>query len=491
MTIFKSICIGLVSTSLLLTSCTNLEVDPTDSEFIPATDGNPIITDSEGLIANNYNDLGAYTDQANIYSLNTHSSDEMIPPTRGVDWGDNGVWRTLHAHTWDPAHAFVNNSWNQLNERVFRCNTTLAADDLTPVRRSEAHFLRAFNMIHILDYFGQVPFREVTEGADVDPRVFTADEAYDFILADINAALENLPVAGPSSSNTTANRAAANALKARLILNKGALTGSEGDYRQVIEACDAVAADGYSLEEDYYDNFNPGETSEVIFTSIQGSPQNRIWMTLHYGQNPSGWNGFTTLADFYNKLEDGDIRKSAPSPVPLGEEFHGVSLGFLIGQQFNDDGTETIDTRTALPLQFSPDVPLAGASTEKGIRVMKYHPSTFGDTKYVLLRYADVHLMRAEAQLRAGDTGDALATVNELRTLRGAPALGSIDLDGMLDERGRELYWEGTRRTDLVRFGKFTDAWAEKDASDAFRTKFPIPALALASNPNLVQNEGY
>lgn len=488
--IFKFLSLGLISVSLLF-SCTDLEVQPTDSEFIPSTEGTPVITGAPELLSTNYNDLGAFTDQANIYALGTHTSDEMIPPTRGVDWGDNGVWRTLHAHTWDAAHSWVNNSWNQLNERIFRCNRTLAATDITPEIKAQAHFLRAFNMFFVLDYWGQVPFREVTEGAEIDPRVLNGSEAYDFILKDLQDALSGLASSGPSSNNTTVTLAAANALMARVMINKEVYTGSAADYSAIISACDAVTADGYALESDYYDNFNPNESTEIIFASPEGSPQNRIWMTLHYDQNPSGWNGFTTLGDFYNKFDDGDIRKGAPSPIAVGEEFHGIPLGFLVGQQVNDAGEDLTDSRTGMPLSFTSDVPLAGASTEKGIRAMKYHPSTFGDTKYVLLRYADVVLLKAEAQLRNGDSGGALATVNDLRAVRGAAALGSLDENSLLDERGREMYWEGTRRNDLIRFGKFTEAWAEKPASEAFRTKFPIPALALASNPNLTQNDGY
>ena len=488
--ILKFLPLGLIAASMMF-SCTDLEVQPTDSEFIQEKDGTLLITGATDLLSTNYNDLSAFTDQANIYSLGTHTSDEMIPPTRGVDWGDNGVWRTLHAHTWDPAHSFVNNSWNQLNERVFRCNRTLAATDITPAIEAEAKFLRALHMFHILDYWGQVPFREVTEGADIDPKVFSGSEAYDFILKDLNEALSILPSTGPSSDNITANRAAANTLLAKLILNKEVFTGTAGDYNAVVAACDAVTADGYAIEEDYYDNFNPNETSEVILASVGGSGQNRILMTLHYSQNPSGWNGFTTLAEFYDKFEDGDIRKSAESPNALGEDFHGIKLGLLEGQQFQDDGSILDDSRTGMPLIFTRDVPLAGASTDKGIRVMKYHPSTFADTKYVILRYGDVVLMKAEAQLRGGDAGAALATVNDLRAKRGAAALGSLNEAEMLDERGREMYWEGGRRTDLIRFGKFTEAWSEKPASEAFRNKFPIPSLALASNPNLKQNDGY
>lgn len=487
------------SIMLLGYACTDLTVQETDSVFTETDEGGSLNIDPGEALNTNYNDLGILTAQDHVYSLYAHSSDEMIPPTRGVDWGDNGVWRTLHAHTWDASHAFVLSSWNQMNERAFRCNRTLAATTISPEQTAEAKFLRAFYTTYVMDLWGQVPFREVDEGVDVDPRVFTRSEAFDFIISDLEAALPDLPTAGPSAGNTTASRASANTLLAKLYLNKAVYTSgtpegpydfSSADMDKVIEYADAVAADGYSLEANYFDNFSPNATSEIIFTSPTGSPQNRIWMTLHYSQNPSGWNGFTTLADLYNKFEDDDQRKGIPAAAN-GEAFSGIGYGFLIGQQYNDDGTETIDVRTQLPLQFTEDVPLAGATTDKGIRVMKYHPSNYGDTKYIFYRYADVHLMKAEAQLRKGDNAAALTTVNELRAARGTSALSEIDEATMLDERARELYWEGVRRTDQIRFGTFTDTWSEKTNTESFRVLYPIPALALASNPNLEQNPGY
>jgi len=300
-----------VSFLFLLTltySCTNLEVQETDSDFIESTGSGTIDADPGELLATNYNDLGAFTDQANIYALFSHSSDEMIPPTRGVDWGDNGVWRTLHAHTWDASHSWVTNAWNQLHGRAFRCNRTLAAAGITPEQEAEARFLRAFYTHYTMDLWGQVPFREVDEGVDVDPRVFTRSEAFDFIISDLEAALPNLPNVGPSNNNVTP---------------EGPYDFSSADMDKVIEYADAVTADGYSLENNYFDNFSPSASSEVILASPTGSPQNRIWMTLHYSQNPSGWNGFTTLADFYNKFEDGDQRKGIPAAAD-GESFSGL-----------------------------------------------------------------------------------------------------------------------------------------------------------------------
>ena len=497
--------------SLLFSSCTDLSVGEIDSDFYDASSGD--LGDPTKNLETNYNDLGAFTDQANIYSLFEHTSDEMLPPTRGVDWGDNGVWRTLHAHTWDPAHSYVTESWNQLNGRAFRCNQTIASGGTTQ-QTAEARLLRAFYTYHVMDLYGQVPFREVTQGPDEDPIVLSRADAFSYIMDDLDAAYADLPVIGPSAGNYQVSKAAADYLYAKLYLNKavylaanpaGPYTFDNADMQKVIDHVDAIEAAGYSLDADYFNIFHPtNSASEVILHSPSGNPANRIYMTTHYSQNPSGWNGFTTMADFYNTVaNDPNDQRLGKGPGTTGYVYDaadfpggnatGMGYGFLIGQQYNDDGTETVDSRTQLPLSFTTDVPLAGASTEKGIRVMKYHPSVsdFDTRNYVLMRFGEAYLMRAEAMMRMGAAG-ALAEVNALRVIRGATVLaGPLTEADMLAERGRELYWEGYRRTDQVRFGTFTDTWSEKTVTDDFRVLYPIPAQALSTNPNLTQNPGY
>ena len=478
-------------------ACTDLEPEIRDSVVREGADGGFVPGDPAEALATSYKDLGAFTNQDHIYALMDHTSDEMIPPTRGTDWGDNGVWRTLHQHTWDATHSYVLSSWNQLNERVYRTNQVLASNP-TPQQAAEAKFLRAFYMFHVMDLYGQVPFRNVTEGVNVNPRVYSRSEAFDFIVRDLEEALPNLPTQGPQPKNSKASKAAANALLARLYLNKavykssnpaGPYTFDAADMNKVIAYADAVAADGYSLETNYFNNFTQTANSEIILTSAEGSPQNRWMMTLHYSQKPSGWNGFTTLADFYDKFETADQRKGGPA-TPNGSLYSGIGHGFLIGQQYADNGDIIINERNGLPLQFTRDVPLAGASSEKGIRVIKYHPADAG--QYILLRYADVYLMKAEAIMRGGTgTTSALDMVNALRSVRGASTLSSLNEGAMLDERGRELYWEANRRTDQIRFGTWTSTWSFKTVTDPARVLFPIPQQALDSNPNLKQNDGY
>jgi starch-binding outer membrane protein, SusD/RagB family len=488
--------------ALAFGACTDLKVQEQDSVIVPSAGGFAKV-DPTKFLASAYQDLGAFTDQANIYALTEHASDEMIPPTRGVDWGDNGVWRTLDAHTWDPTHSWNNGSWNQLHQRAFRCNQILASDP-TPAQAAEAKFLRAFYMTYAMDFWGQVPFREVTQGVDDNPKVLTRSEAFDFIVKDLTEALPALEKLGPGVKGfqPKASKAAANLLLARLFLNKAVYKGAapsatytfdKADMDKVIAYCDAVTADGYSLEPKYFDNFSIASSKEVIFTSPDGSPSNRWYMTLHYNQDPSGWNGFTTIAEFYDKFTPADQRIGGKAKGD-NSSFAGIGLGFQIGDQVKTDGSALIDTRTNKRLSFTRDVPLAGAATDKGIRVIKYHPS-LGDNasgKYIIFRYGDVYTMKMEAQFRGGGGGAAagLVTANALRTVRGAAPLATLDANAVLDERGREMYWEGVRRIDQVRFGTFHTSTGVVN-KDIARCLYPIPADAVSSNPNLKQNPGY
>jgi len=479
---------------LAFTSCTDLQVEEFDSEIID-TSGGAVAGDPAELINTAYNNLSAFTDQANLYSLYQHTSDEMIPPTRGVDWGDNGVWRTLHAHTWDPTHAQVLNAWNTLNGYLFGTVEILAGNP-TAEQAAQANFLQGFYMWHVLDLYGQVPFRDFDQGVDELPRVISRSEAIDLAIERVESAVSGLPSAGPGE-NIQGTKAAAYAMLTRMYLNKAVHTSSNpagpfehqaGDMAKVIEYADLLTAEGYELDDDYFSIWETGSDKEPILVSNQGSGQNRWMMTLHYSQNPSGWNGFTTISDFYDQWDQDDPRFGVDAD-PDGTEFSGIGVGFLEGQQFDDSGAETIDTRSQQLLKFTEEVRLAGAPTAQGVRVIKYHPGRSG--KYVILRYGESQLNKAEAQLRSGDSAGALATVNALRTVRGGEGLGSIDEAGMLAERGFETYWEGLRRLDQVRFGTFANTWTEKEATETTRVLFPIPQQALDSNPNLVQNEGY
>ncbi len=509
----KSFLILALSSAVFL-SCTNLEIEETDS-IISEDSGTGFtgVSDPAGAVDELYNQLRAYVDtQEQLYALNEVSSDEFMVPTRGTDWGDNGIWRTLHQHTWSPSHQFILNTWNQYNQLAFRANEIIdSRSNASAEQVAQAKFARGYAIWWVLDMFGQVPFREVDEGPDVNPRVLTRPEAVELVISDLNDAIAGLPVVGPGPNTNRAGKAAARLLLARVLLNKHVYVGGSpdtADMNQVVSLVDAIAADGFELESGYFDIFKSDVDNETIWW-VPASIGSRIWHTLHYNTNApdnagGGWNGFTTLAEFYDLFE-GDPNSNTvgsgqeerrgwvPDASNADETNLGIGYGFLIGQQYNEDGTPLTD-RPGNPLVFTRDLPgLVGNNERTGIRVIKYHPVNGSFTGHsIMFRYADAHLMKAEAIFRGASGGDATALINELRVLRQATPLGTVSESDILAERGRELYGEYVRRIDLIRFGEFTKEWQFKEVSgDDTKKIFPIPTNALLSNPNLVQNPGY
>jgi starch-binding outer membrane protein, SusD/RagB family len=467
--------------------------------------------DFDILLAAAYNSGSTFMTQDRIWALQEHATDELIPPTRGGDWDDNGDWRQLHAHKWTGEHTLITNAFSELLTGAYNAGNILQFEGVPAATAAQARFLRAFYYYHVLDNWGKFPHREPGTSLLVPPVTMEAEAGTNFLIAELEAVLSALPDGTPVNAGK-ANKNAARMLLSKLYLNRGTFkdrsnpTFPEADMDKVIEyTTDIIESGAYSLSENYYDNFTPDNSTastENIFVTVsnKGVPQafgngiqSRWFATLNYDQAPGGWNGFATLGDFYDKFEDADMRKKYDDPV--AKAGGGFNMGFLIGQQYKPNG-DPING-----LIFTKEVSLIekGANLKvTGIRVVKYRPDF--DTPwqpgndYVHYRYSDALLMKAEALLRTGDNGGALALVNEVRAARIDPAnpLGSLTLQALLDERGRELYWEGHRRNDLVRFGQFLSARPTKgDESDPKYLVYPIPLSQLAVNPNLSQNEGY
>lgn len=518
-----------------LTACTNLEIEETDSIISEGFQG---LADPSSAIDGLYSGVaGQYGDQANFFALQEVTTDAALVPTRGTDWGDNGLWRVLHNHAWNSEHAFIGTVWNQFN-----ANQLVASQILDPRSNpsaqniGDASFLRAWSMWVILDNYGQIPFRDTELPSSALPVVITGQEAVDFILADLDQAIANLPtVTAQGAGLGRASKAAARHLKAKVLLNKHIYLGGSpdsGDMAQVVSLVDQIAADGFGLQAGFFDLFRDTPDNETIWSLSALATGNRIFNGLHYNSTAlqgGGWNGFSTLAEYYDLYEgDADFNRVDITGAPLdgqeerrggvppaGEPFTGeagttdngglvdgsnVGFGYLVNQQYALDGTPLTD-RAGAPLTFKRDfVDGTGASSfinndeTTGIRVMKYNPRYGGGqvSHEIIFRYADAHLMKAEAMLRSG--GDPTAMVNELRVLRGATPLGSVSEAQLLEERGRELYQEVWRRNDMIRFGEFNRDWLFKEPSEignSARNLFPIPPTQLLANPNLVQNPGY
>lgn len=512
-------------------SCTDLEIEATDSLI---TDGFAGVANVQGEVTNISNIIagGDLGNQNGLYALNEVSTDEYLVPTRGTDWGDNGRWLSIHRQTWNAELFDIIQAWQQLNSITINATRAIspksvstAAGDINE-QKAEARFYRAWAMHWILDMWRQVPYRNVDLPNSAIPDVLTGQVAIDSIVADLNMAISNLPTvtAGNAiSEKSSPTKAAARFLMARLHLNKHVYLGSSpdpADMQVVIDNVDAIAADGYNLAEsgDFFDIFRPSNDVETIWwTPSDTGP--RTWYTLHYNQNfpgfndGGGWNGFTTLAEFYdlfegpsetNYPEDGqeERRGVVHDPSTANEDNLGIGLGLLINQQYEQDGTplNARENVGGVPLVFTREVeqaeytaPADNALLEtSGIRMLKYHPNEEGGDRrrhIVKYRYADAFLMKAEAMWRMGS--DPTAMINDLRTTRGASALGTVAESDLLAERGRELYAEIVRRQDLIRFGQYLRAWNLKEAGDETRLIFPIPIADVLANPNLTQNPGY
>jgi hypothetical protein len=517
----------LILSISIIQGCTKLEEDLHSTlnaeqaiQVIQASGGSTVALNSV------YADLaGPLHDNDRVFSLTEVTSDEAVVPTRGSDWDDNGAWRVMHTHQWDANHSQITGTFNQLLKIVFDATNVLTFQP-TPKQAAEAKVLRAFAMFQVLDFWGQIPFRQPGDNLLNAPVVLKGVAALDTIIAEINAAL---PLLNNTDPPTKVTQDAAKVLLMKCYLNKGAFANRQAptfaatDLQQVITLGQSIISSGkYSLTPSYFDNFGPNNTTtglkEAIFVypntaggSNNGNINSRWKMTIHYHSfkpeiPDAGWNGFSTLSDFYNLFGATDTRRTGT--YPGSSDYPGTSIkpGFLVGQQVYADG-ELVTDRKGNLLIFTPAVKLAetepAAIEAAGIRVIKYPPDFTGgkatfdggaNNDLMIYRYADVILMVAEAQFRSGGAGvaSALTAVNNLRAVRGAtPPLGALTLDVLLEERGREFYWEMQRRTDLIRFGKYLQARQLKPASDPKVLYFPIPASALAVNPNLTQNPGY
>jgi hypothetical protein len=503
----------IVASTLFLMRC-----ELANPELRDATEGN--VTDPEVLLPEllngSYAGLRDLQPQDNLMALTVHPSDEMAGPTRGADWDDAGVWRVLHTHSWNATHPYVNNVYTILARNSFNAQNVVCGSEPGETN-AQGVFLRTLNDYLFLDSFGFFLRRECGSSLLNPPTVVGRAEAINTLIEDLRGVLNNLPTAGSAG---VATQNAGRALLMKMLLNRAVYeaTGSDGtptagpythsaaDMNEVISLGEQLAG-SYSLDENYFDNFAPDNgtaSSELIFVSentdgaASGLVRSRWQMTLHYNQNPSGWNGFVALADLYNLFEDDDTRRRTDLPY-FQENGSGLYAGILEGQMVDASGAPLND-RIGNPLVFTPEFDLleSGSSLEvAGLRAIKYIPDfpnddDLSDNDFIFLRYADVLLMQAEAHLRNGDAGTALGLVNELRTTRGATPLAAIDETEMLNERARELWWEGWRRNDQIRFGTYLGTWQNKESqSEPFRLLFPIPAEALSTNPALVQNPGY
>ena len=489
----------IISVTLLLLGCTDLDTPPQSS----VTPDDFYKTEKElvAAVIPAYNSLVNFTWEGPMFLQNV-CTDEIVIPQRGGDWGDGDIWKDLHRHEWRSTNPHINDGWVRLYQGVARCNSVLdalsKADQTALVTTfiSEARVLRAYYYFHLMDLFGNVPIvTSAFSDPDNPPQQNSRTEVFNFVVSEITASLPNLEASFGAGNWGRVSQSAAQAILATVYLNAEVYTGT-ARWAECEAACDAIINSGeFSLNTNYFDTFDPtkeGPTNpELIWVTGHANQSGvgffRHMATLHYNHVPwTPWNGFSVVADFYNRYDTSDVRLDQ----------------FLVGQQYwlagPKAGLPTTD-RADNPLILSVNInSLDGASESEGARIMKWpvDPNATNENAgndFALFRYAGILLTKAEAVLMQSRAGEATDLVNQVRERAFEPdkPLATVTRDDILNERGFELVWENFRRQDLIRTGHFGDSWNFKTVNEPFRTLYPIPQGQLDANPNLQQNPGY
>ncbi len=539
-----------IITILILGSCTNLDVLPRDAEvegevfktpeafrsYLAKLYGAYSLTGQEGPHGDG--DISIIGDEGFTSYIRAYwKAQELTTDEAVIAWTDAGI-RDLHLHRWSSENQFVRVLYYRIFLIVAYCNDFLGQSvpskldgygfsqewkDEINVYRAEARFLRAMAYWHALDLFRNIPL--LTTLTSQLPAQTTPEEIFNFIESEL-IDIESIMIDAKANEYGRADKAALWMLQAKLYLNAEVYT-NQAKYTECITACNKVIASGYTLNDAYNTLFmaDNDNSNEIIFALNADGLSTRSW----------GSTTFLVHATIGGTMSDGRLDGTENDTTATGEpdfvelsqeelENYGVTAGWegiratrSMVEKFGLDPENPDDPR-AIFYTYSQNIDISEIGEfSDGIAVPKFTnlTSTGGrgsdvthvDTDYPLFRLADTYLMYAEAVLRGGSGGDpatALGYVNELRERAFGDASGNITagdltLDFLLDERVRELYYEGTRRVDLIRYGKFTDSgiWPWKGGvqegtlTESYRDIFPIPASELIANPLLKQNDGY
>jgi starch-binding outer membrane protein, SusD/RagB family len=496
--------------ALFSNACTNLDENIYDS--IPQDEFLKTEEEFIAALGSAYTSLYGIGNHGGYHSVQEVASDEVMIPQRGGDWGDGGQWINVHRHDFKPTDPNINNAWNFLfggintcNRLIFQFTELKEAGKADPVLAdkfiSELRALRALYYYWLLDTFGNVPI--VSDFANTEaPATKSRAEVFAFVESELAVAEGLLDKKNDGTTYGRMTSFVVNAIQAKLYLNAAVYTGTP-QWGKAVEACNKVIASGaFRIEGNYRSNFvvNNQASKELIlavpYDQVFANGFNLAQMTLHYGSQATyelqaqPWNGYCSLQEFYESHEAGDERLA----------------NFIVGPQFAADGITPIIDASAESndpdggqVNFTPNINqhFPGALRQAGARIGKYEfakgatPNLSND--FVLFRYSDILLTKAEALYRQNPAdAEALALVNTVRNRSGAAAYASLTDDNLLAELGREKFYEGQRRQDLIRFGKFLpgyNAWTP--SADATRILLPIPASQINANNKLVQNPGY
>jgi starch-binding outer membrane protein, SusD/RagB family len=436
------------------------------------------------------------------------STDEAV-----IAWNDGNI-HDYEQQDWDAANEFVTAMYNRIMYQVVLCNEFIRESekgklddrgitgpvrDEIPFFRAEARFLRALSYWHGLDMFRNMPF--VTEDDKIGaffPEQTNAEDLFNYLEAEL-LAIETELAAPQSNEYGRADQAAAWMLLAKLYLNAEVYVGRSYND-QCITYCKKVIDSGYTLDADY----------QALFRADNNEATGLIFPVRFDGEFSRTWGGMTFIihASVGGSMDPaasgidngwGGIRTTSAHVAKFDTLNDGRAMFYTDGQSLEIESVADFTDGWAIN-KFT--------NLDKDGNFGSDPDNVFPDTDFPMFRLADAYLMYAEAIERGGAGGDISAAVGYINDLRERGfgnsdhniTEGELNLDFILDERARELYWECHRRTDLIRYGRFSEStyiwpWkgnvAEGESRPAFYDVFPIPATDLTANPNLKQNTGY
>lgn len=445
----------------------------------------------------------------NYWNLQELPTDEAV-----IAWNDATI-KDFHNMSWTPADAFNNALYSRIYYQITLANAFIressddklssrgiSGADATKVKgyQAEARYLRALSYWHALDLYGNPTF--VTEaneiGASLPPSTTRAN-LFSYIETELKAVESQLPDPKQNEYGRV-DKAAVWMLLSNLYLNAKVYMGTDRST-DAITYSSKVIASSYTLDPNYQHLFmaDNNTSPEIIFavnfdgrnTQTYGGTTYLVHASVGGTMNSGsfgidgGWAGLRTTKALVNKFPD-----------PNGTADHRA-LFYTSGQSL--DITDIGDFASGYAVRKWSNKTSTGGNGSN---------LTFPDTDFPMFRLAEAYLIYAEAVLRGGSGGSASQAITYINALReraygntsGDINVSSFNLQFILDERARELYWEGKRRTDLIRFDQFTTSaylWPWKGgvssgtAVGSFRNLYPIPTQAINSDPNLTQNTGY
>ena len=441
------------------------------------------------------------TDPLNIHQMNWSSVNQTV----------GGVYyRSFFQIT------LCNDFINQCSDANLSSRGITGADaDNIKIYKQEARFLRAYQYWILMDLFANPPF--VTEKDQIGvgiPKQISRADLFAYLENELTDIATSLP--DPKANEYgRADKAAAWALLSRMYLNAKTYIGAD-KYTEAITYCNKIIAAGYTLHPKY---------SELMLADNNLNTDEFIWTINYDGTNTQNYGGTTVFCHGPAGVPGQAYPITATNPFNPATNLSGTNGTWnciRVTQQFvglfgnNDQRGQFYTNGQNLVMNQLLDVSTDGYSSTKFRNIThdgKEAPhadqaGNFSDVDFPVFRLAEIYLTYAEAVLRGGSGGDgatALGYVNQLRKRAYGNTSGNINssdltLDFVLDERGRELFWECMRRTDLIRYNKFTTStylWAWKGgvssgtAVDDKYNLYPIPSTDLSANPNLIQNKGY